>query len=154
MHRQPKAAPALRRRPQTQRGINKGESDITQQNNCKFKMVSLISYHQPAAEARKGKMFKDFHSGFWCLFIIKVRRRISLPLIQLFWFLDRFMVAVSKDLFWEAMFHKKVPSSILYICGLKERLVSTTPNYCMVSNNEALRLLLVQGDQKSCLGSE
>ena len=73
----------------------------------KFNMVSLISYHQPAAEARKGKMFKDFHSGFWCLFIIKVRRRISLPLIQLFWFLDRFMVAVSKDLFWEAMFHKK-----------------------------------------------
>ena len=113
MHRQPKEAPALRRRPQTQRGINKGESDRTQQNNCKFNMVSLISYHQPAAEARKGKMFKDFHSGFWCLFIIKVRRRISLPLIQLFWFLDRFMVAVSKDLFWEAMFHKKVPLSIL-----------------------------------------
>ena len=64
VHRQPKAAPPLRRRPQTQRGINKGESDRTQQNNCKFNMVSLISYHQPAAEARKGKMFKDFHSGF------------------------------------------------------------------------------------------
>ena len=109
VHRQPKAAPALRRRPQTQRGINKGESEIAQQNNCKFNMVTLIPHHQPASEPRKGKMFKDFIRVFfsiWCLFIAKVRRRISLPLIQLFWFLDRFMVAVSKDLFWEAMFPK------------------------------------------------